>query len=119
MLTEDDYYDFLIGITKNKKHAPSVVGSKLAENSLLFLGFRIYDRNFRALFRSVMNLEGRSSLGSQDEVANIAAQVEPEEGLIQEPERARRYLEKYFEKADINIYWGSVEDFIGELQRRL
>jgi hypothetical protein len=118
VLTEDDYYDFLIGITKNRKYAPSVVGSKLAENSLLFLGFRIYDRNFRALFRSVMNLEGRSSLGSQDEVANIAAQVEPEEGLIQEPERARRYLEKYFEKADISIYWGSVEDFIRELQRR-
>jgi hypothetical protein len=118
VLTEDDYYDFLIGVTKNRKYAPAVVGSKLAENSLLFLGFRIYDRSFRALFRSIMSLEGRGSLGSQDEVANIAAQVEPEEGLIQEPERARRYLEKYFEKADINIYWGSVEDFIQELQRR-
>jgi phosphatidylserine/phosphatidylglycerophosphate/cardiolipin synthase-like enzyme len=48
----------------------------------------------------------------------VAVQIDPEEGRIQEPERARRYLESYFQDADISIYWGSVEDFARELQQR-
>ena len=47
----------------------------------------------------------------------VAAQITPEEGRIIEPERARRYLEKYFQDAHLSIYWGSAEDFVQELQR--
>jgi hypothetical protein len=43
-------------------------------------------------------------------------QIDPEEGRTLEPEGARRYLETYFKDADISIYWGSVEDFVIELQ---
>ena len=39
----------------------------------------------------------------------------PEEGRFLEPERARIYLDSYFQDADISIYWGSVEDFTREL----
>ncbi len=116
VLTEDDYFDFLIGVTGNKDLIPSVVRRALADTALLFLGFQMDDWNFRVLFRSILSQQGGSR---RDRYAHIAAQIEPEEGRILEPERARRYLENYFAKgADISLYWGSPEDFITELSNR-
>ena len=115
VLTEDDYFDFLIGITGNKALIPPVVRRALADTALLFLGFRMDEWDFRVLFRSLMSQEGR---GRRSRYAHVAVQIDPEEGRIQRPDRARRYLESYFLGADISLYWGSSESFIGELQRR-
>jgi hypothetical protein len=83
---------------------------------LLFVGFRLDEFSFRVLFRSIISQEGSALL---DDYAHIAAQLNPEEGRIREPERARKYLESYFQNAArITIYWGSVEDFLQELDRR-
>ncbi len=114
VLTEDNYYDFLIGMIERKAdNIPLEVLRALAENVLLFLGFRIEDRGFRVILRSIMSQEGRSDA----EVSNVAAQVFPEEGYVREPEHACRYLERYFQTAQIDIYWGNVEEFIQELNR--
>lgn len=116
VLTEDDYFDFLIGFTGNKEIIPSAVRRALADTALLFLGFQMDDWNFRVLFRSILAQQGGSR---RDRYAHIAAQIEPEEGRILEPERARRYLENYFSKgADISLFWGSAEDFIKTLTAR-
>ena len=115
VLTEDDYFDYLIGVTRDKDLIPGVVRRALADTALLFLGFRMDDWDFRVLFRSLMSQEGRRR---RSRYAHVAVQIDPEEGRIQEPERARRYLESYFQDADISIYWGSVEDFIQELHQR-
>lgn len=112
VLTEDDYFDYLIGVTTNKELVPIVVRQALADTALLFVGFRLDDWNFRVLFRSIMSQEGR---GRRKKYAHIAAQILPEEGRFLEPERARRYLEDYFRDADISIFWGSVDDFTREL----
>ncbi len=113
VLTEDDYFDYLIGVTSNKDLIPGVVRRALADTALLFLGFQLDDWNFRVLYRSIMSQEGRSR---RKKYSHIAAQIDPEEGRILEPERARRYLETYFQDADISIYWGSAEDFVREMQ---
>lgn len=116
VLTEDDYFDFLIGFTGNKEIIPSAIRRALADTSLLFLGFQMDDWNFRVLFRSILSQQGG---GRRDRYAHIAAQIEPEEGRILEPERARRYLENYFSKgADISLFWGSAEDFMKTLLAR-
>ncbi len=115
VLTEDDYFDYLIGVTTNKDLIPSAVRRKLADTALLFLGFQLDDWNFRIVYRSIMGQEGR---GRRSRYAHIAAQIDPEEGRILEPEGARKYLESYFQDADISIYWGSAEDFIAELEKR-
>ena len=115
VLTEDDYFDFLIGVTSNKDLIPTAVRRALADTALLFLGFQMDDWNFRVLFRSILSQQGG---GRRDRYAHIAAQIEPDEGRILEPGRARRYLENYFAKgADISLYWGSAEDFISELNQ--
>jgi hypothetical protein len=117
VLTEDDYFDYLIGVTGNKDLIPTDVRRALADTALLFLGFQMDDWNFRVLFRSIVAQQGG---GRRDRYAHIAAQIDPEEGRILEPERARRYLENYFAKgADISIYWGSADDFLKELHSRL
>ncbi len=113
VVAEDDYFDFLIGVSVNKELIPIAVREALADTGLLFLGFRIDDWPFRVLFRSLMSQEGR---GRRRRYAHVAAQITPEEGRVLEPERARAYLETYFQEADIDIFWGSVEDFMQQLK---
>lgn len=116
VLTEDDYFDFLIGVTGNQDLIPPVVRRALSDSSLLFLGYQMDDWNFRVLFRSILSKQGG---GRRDRYAHIAAQIDPEEGRILSPDRARRYLENYFSKgADISLFWGSAQDFLSELFHR-
>ena len=112
VLTEDDYFDFLIGVTRNRDLIPPRVNRALTDSALLFLGFHMNDWNFRVLFRSIISKEGGSR---RARYAHVAVQIDPEEGRILEPARARRYLESYFQDADISIYWGTVEGFVREL----
>lgn len=112
VVAEDDYFDFLIGVSANKDLIPIAVREALADTGLLFLGFRIDDWPFRVLFRSLMSQEGR---GRRRRYAHVAAQITPDEGRVLEPERARAYLETYFQESDIDIFWGSVEDFMQQL----
>jgi hypothetical protein len=116
VLTEDDFFDFLIGATSRNDLIPPVVRRALTDSALLFLGFELDDWDFRVLFRSVMSREGRRR---RSKYAHVAAQIDPEGGRIVEPQRARKYLESYFEDVDISIYWGSVADFSTELERRM
>jgi len=116
VLTEDDYLDFLIGLTQNKDLVPSFIRAALASSALLFLGFQMEDWNFRVFFRSLMAQEGK---GQRVYLNHLAAQIEPDEDRIQNPERARRFLEKYFEGGKIGIYWGSTVEFLNALSQHL
>jgi hypothetical protein len=116
VITEDAYFRFLRGVTANKELIPHHVTGGLVYSALLFLGFRLDDWNFRILYRGVIEREGQRR---SERYTHVAAQIDPEQGLIGDPERARNYLEEYFQDADIHIFWGSVEDFLRELERRL
>jgi hypothetical protein len=113
VLTEDDHFDYLIGVTKNRRIIPSAVGRAQADGTLIFLGFQIDDWSFRVLLRSILQQPGGSRRSLH---THVAVQIVPEDGLLLETERARRYLETYFGKENINIYWGSNEEFIQELR---
>jgi hypothetical protein len=115
VLTEDDYFEYLIGVASNNNLIPEVVRAAQRDSLLLFLGFQLDDWSFRVLFQSIMR---HSKSGRLRRYGHVAVQLVPEEDRLLEPERARWYLEKYFGKKDINIsiYWGNVEDFLGELR---
>jgi hypothetical protein len=117
VLTEDNYFDYLIGVSRRGKEnpIPSYVGAALASTALLFVGFKIDDWDFRVFFRSL-----RSQPGSflRQKIKHVAVQIDPEADRFLDPERARRYLQKYFVGAYIYVYWGSTEDFLGELRTR-
>lgn len=119
VLTEDDYFNFLIGVTRNRDLIPPLVQPALTNRALLFLGYQLDAWNFQVLLRFILSLEG---VDRAKDYPHIAAQIEPEEGRILEPQSARRYLEDYFSKdtgINISIFWGTTGEFLKGLAERL
>jgi CHAT domain-containing protein/SIR2-like protein len=116
VLTQDDYFDYLIEVTRNDDLIPATVRSHLVNTALLFLGFQMSDWDFRVLFRSVMSQEGSSR---RKRYAHVAVQIDPARDRMIDPDSARRYLEGYFQDTQISIFWGNAEDFLKELLRRM
>lgn len=119
VITEDDYFDYVMGFAQNNDLIPPAVIKALSARGLLFLGFQPDDWDFRILFRSLTQLwQGVVRLRRRRQRINISAQIAPMDDRIQEPVRARRYLEKYLNEANIEIFWGTVDDFARELHSR-
>jgi len=114
VITEDDYDDFLIGITENRALIPPPVQRALADSALLLLGFGLEERDVRVLLRTLVSQEGAHKL---NKYTHVAAQLDLRGGVVS-PARAQRYLERYFAKfrqPSIDIFWGSVEEFAADL----
>ena len=116
VLTQDNYFDYLIDVTRNNDIIPTSVRAKLTNTALLFLGFQLRDWDFRVFFSSIKGREGRALLGKY---AHVAVQIDPEQDRTVDPKRARQYLERYFSNTKISIFWGRAEDFLKELQRQM
>lgn len=116
VLTEDDYFDFLRGVTSNKDLIPPRVRSALTNASTMFLGFQLDDWPFRIFFHSMMNPE---TLKMRARYSHIGVQVELDESRNISAKRARKYLEKYFDTSEVTIFWGSSSDFLTELNNRM
>lgn len=116
VLTEDDYFDYLIQ-TSSAQLIPASVESALVDNSLLFLGFRLTDWNFRVLFRLMMSLPGRERL---KQYCHVAVQLDPDMQTMADVVGAKAYLSEYFGKeANIEIFWGTPEEFLKALREEL
>jgi hypothetical protein len=115
VLTEDDFFDYLIRTSKHKL-MPWSVRYKLITSSLMFLGFPLDDWKFRILFRMILDYGGSSLLENAN---HVGVQVNPDETTLADAVRAKRYLERYFRNAKIDIYWGTAADFLKELQQQL
>jgi hypothetical protein len=117
VLTEDDYFDFLIAVTRNESleeaAVPSAVSRALASSGLLLVGFQADDWDFRALFRGIMRQPG-SALG--EDFTRVAVQYGPAEGPMIDPDRASRYLNTYFQQnQNTTVFWGTPEEFVTQL----
>jgi hypothetical protein len=119
VLTEDDYFEYLISLIQYKQRIPGVVGHQTTSTSLLFLGFQLTDWSFRVLYRLIMSQEGSSKL---KQLTHVAVQVDPEEDALINPRAARKYLEDYFGSSGpekVHIFWGSAAEFLKELNDQL
>jgi hypothetical protein len=113
VIAEDEYFDFLAEVTRNRDLIPRSVREALADSSLLFLGFGLEDWDVRVLLRSLISPQSARRLG---QFQHVAAQIDIEEA--NSPDAARRYIEDYFQRfrdPSIDISWSSVEDFTGQL----
>ncbi len=120
VLTEDDFFDYLIATSRLDLLLPTLVG-RLMQSSLLFLGFRLDDWRFRVLFRMIVT---RPGTGTMKELSHVGVQVNPDEQSLADVERARKYMESYFKGGknnapEISIYWGSAGEFLKELNEHL
>jgi len=115
VLTEDDFFDYLIQSSKYDL-MPLVVSDALTAGSLLFLGFRLDDWKFRVMFRQIRAKGGFANLENYN---HVGVQVDPDEHTLADAQRAKKYLERYFLKAAIDIYWGTASDFLRDLRAQL
>lgn len=117
VLTEDDYLDFLVNISSNTYRVPARIQQALSDSSLLFIGYRPGDWDFRVLFRGlVAAAEG----GLRRISVTVQMPLLPDDAGAPAQAKAQRYLSKYMGLADqqMRVYWGTAEQFVAELHRR-
>jgi len=113
VLTEDDYFDFLVNISRDEDLIPARIQQALTGASLLFLGYKIADLDLRVLLRSLDSYFEKSLSR-----AHLSVQLVPEVGSKEQKEQAQKYLNKYFGHLNIRVYWGDCREFSAELRKR-
>jgi hypothetical protein len=134
VLTEDDFFDYLIRSSRYQLW-PGSVKHKMCNSVLMFLGFSLDDWKFRVLLRMILQMEGAGLLGGK---SHVGVQVNPDEATLADVIRAKRYMESYFAgrgtmpgavRGDdraarkpppkVDIYWGTAQDFLKDLRQQL
>jgi hypothetical protein len=106
VLTEDDYLDFLVAISRDDGLLPHPIQKALAGSSLLFIGYRLADWDFRVLHRGLV-MAGEQSL------RRLSVTVQ-----IPEHPEANKYLDQYFGAMNVRVFWGTAAEFVHELRER-
>jgi hypothetical protein len=115
VLTENDFLKFLANVSREQKRIPPVIQGSITGGSLLFLGYRLDEWDFRILFHTLANY-----LGNSLSRAHISVQLVPlgRTATAQQIQNATNFLNLYFEKQHTKVYWGSCQDFVEELKDR-
>ncbi len=115
VLTEDDYLDFLINLSKNPELLNPRIEKALTGASLLFIGYKLDDWDFKVLFRSLVK-------GMDGSLRRMSVSVQllpvPRDAPQCVREEARKYLNEYFRGMDVRVYWGTAREFAAELRQR-
>ena len=106
VLTEDDYLDFLVAVSRDDGLLPPQIQRALAGASLLFVGYRLSDWDFRVIHRGLV-MAGEPSLRR----LSVTVQLPREDP-------ARHYLDQYFKAMNVRVFWGNANDFMSELRTR-
>lgn len=108
VLTEDDYLTFLVNISRDQNIIPPSILEALTGSSLLFIGYKLADWDFRVLFQGLIN-----ATDSNLRRISVTVQLSPTEINL------KKYQEKYFGKRmDMRVYWGKARKFVAELKTR-
>ncbi len=121
VLTEDDYLDFLVNLSKDSDLLEPRIQRALTGTSLLFIGYSLADWDFKVIFRGlVKGMEGslRRMSVSVQLLPPATEEDAPPEAQEEKQERVRSYLDQYFGGMDVRVYWGTAREFAAELRRR-
>jgi hypothetical protein len=119
VLSEDDYLDFLVRVSEEGKdsHLPLIplyLSRALTESSLILLGYRLHDWDFRVVFRGLIKAKH-----ARLRKFGLAIQLDPaEQREIKDSDKAREYLETYFQPEKFIVDWGTADSFVKRLYRR-
>lgn len=117
VLTEHDYLKFLANVSRNQDLIPPVIQRAITGGSLLFLGYRLDEWDFRILFHTLQPFL-ESSLTKAHVSVQILPMDDPDKTDDQQKEKVINYLNLYFQKLDTRVYWGSCHEFVEELRER-
>ncbi|WP_292371440.1 SIR2 family protein, partial [Methanosarcina sp. UBA411] len=110
---EDDYLDFLVAISREQNLLPLRIQQAFTGTSLLFLGYRIADWDFKVLFRLLAGYLEKSLSRT-----HLSVQLVPGDVSESQKEKAQNYLDRYFSELHIQVYWHDCRDFAEELRTR-
>lgn len=114
-LSEDDYLDFLTRvILDTDTRAPVIplyLRDALSSSSLMLLGYRLQDWDFRVLFRGVIRPRQAAN-----RMRSLIIQLTPEQQYhLSDAQKARDYLVTYFDPMNFNVAWGDTAGFLESL----
>lgn len=116
VFTEDDYFEFLLNVSGDEDAIPTRIRQAIAGTSLLFLGYRLDDWDFRVLFHLLL----AKYLNVSNRRVHVAVQVPVGEAR---PEEQRKKIEEFFDRyisskqINIRLYRGTSQDFTRELRK--
>jgi SIR2-like domain len=115
VMTEDDYFQFLINVSKEPEVIPLRIQRAIAGNSLILLGYSLEDWDFRVLFHFLAGY-----LKNTTSKTHVAVQISPLS--TDAPEdlklRAQAFFDKYFDSKtpDIRVTWDTTQEFVTKLR---
>jgi hypothetical protein len=113
VLTEDDYLDFLVNMSRDiDTFLPPRIQEAITGSSLLFVGYSLADIDFRVLFRGL-----RGNLEKSLSRMSIAVQL-PYDDAHPNKEKAEEFVTNYFHNMQVRVYWGTAKQFATELWNR-
>jgi hypothetical protein len=110
VLTEKDFFDFVIGLNKNNKNISlnPLISRLITTMPLLFIGYRLESMPFRMLVRNMLY---RNSL------SNVL--VLPNDASLNGGDKGQKYLNLYIkEMFNANALWSETSDFSADLRQR-
>jgi hypothetical protein len=114
VLTQNDYLDYLSWARNPTAQIPmpDQILAALHNHALLFLGFGVNDWTFRVMGRSLGNFDFHYKRSL------TIIQVNPNDPALQS-EIDRQNAINSLEGDGFKIYWGSPEEFMGEVERQM
>ncbi len=114
VLSEDDYLaHFARLVHEQETILPTNILGMLAEHSFLFLGYQLDDWEFRVVLQGLLK---RIAQTSRIKKPHVGVQLDPDQ--VEDVDKARDYLKRYLGQFNIDIYWGTTQQFVTELHVR-
>jgi hypothetical protein len=112
VLTEDHHFDFLVNVASEPDRIHPIIRAAVMNTALMFVGYNFEDWGFRVLLHALVK-QGQRRRGG---LKHVGVQLDPAQAQAQDIEEARDYLKLAFQVDDINVYLGSVQQFMAELR---
>jgi hypothetical protein len=113
VLTEDNYFDWLVKVSAEPERVPPVIQAAMTNTSLMFLGYSMHDIEFRVIMRGLV-----ATRGQRRNFKHVAVQLDVDDVKVENIGSVQTFLQQYFQDAEINVYWGSMEQFVSELKEQ-
>jgi len=113
VMSEDDYFQFLINVSKDQELIPKRIQQAITGTSLLLLGYSLEDWDFRILFHFLAGY-----LKNSTSKTHVAVQLSPSATTDDLKQRAQSFFDKYFESKspDIRVSWETTQNFVAMIR---
>ncbi len=113
VLTEDTLLDYMVKISAESERIPPYIWAALTNSSLMFLGYSLRDWEFRVIMRGLV-----ASRGQRRRFKHVAVQLDVSDVAAGEMGAVQGFLQQYFLAAEINVFWGTTQQFVAELREQ-